>query len=143
MATAKLFDNLLFASQVHGDKLLANVEQFMSEEKQFRIANMRGKPEYVTINDGLPENDITRCKADYIISESAWHASSRQAAADELLETMTRMPLEFARHAQRQRLLGDGDGAAGTGAEGLALDDRFGCATDLHLPLNHFRPQKS
>lgn len=96
LATAKLFDNLLFASQVHGEKLLANTEQFMTEEKQFRITNMRGRPEYITINDGLPENSITRCKADYIISESAWHASSRQAAADELLETMTRMPPETA-----------------------------------------------
>jgi len=96
LATAKLFDNLLFASQVHGEKQLANCEQFMSQEKQFRITNMRGKPEYITVNDGLPENDITRCKADYIISESAWHASSRQAAADELLETMTRMPPETA-----------------------------------------------
>jgi hypothetical protein len=96
LATAKLFSNLLLASQVHGEKLLANVEQFMSEEKQFRITNRRGKPEYVTVNDGLPSNDITRSKADYIISETAWHATIRQAAADELMEAMTRLPPEIA-----------------------------------------------
>jgi hypothetical protein len=96
LATAKLFDNLLFASQVHGEKLLANIEQFMSEEKQFRITNKRGKSDYVTVNDGLPENDITRCKADFVISEGAWHATIRQAAADELMEAMTRLPPEVA-----------------------------------------------
>jgi hypothetical protein len=94
LATAKLFDNLLFAQQVHGEKLLANIEQFMSEEKQFRITSMRGKSDYVTVNDGLPENDITRSKADFVISEGAWHATIRQAAADELMDAMTRLPPE-------------------------------------------------
>jgi hypothetical protein len=95
LATAKLFDNLLFAQQVHGEKQLANIEQFMDEPKQFRITSMRGKSDYVEVNDGLPENDITRTKADYIISESAWHATIRQAAADELMEAMTRLPPEI------------------------------------------------
>jgi hypothetical protein len=94
LATAKLFDNLLYASQVHGEKLLANIEQFMDDEKQFRITNKRGKYDYVSVNDGLPENDITRTKADFIISEGAWHATIRQAAADELMEAMTRLPPE-------------------------------------------------
>jgi hypothetical protein len=96
LATAKLFDNLLFACQVHGEKLLANVEQFMDQEKQFRITNQRGKSDYVTVNDGLPDNDITRNKADFVISEAAWHATIRQAAADELMEAMSRLPPEVA-----------------------------------------------
>ena len=91
MQTAKLFDNLLFASQCRGEKQLANVEQFVTEEKAFRITNMRGQPEYVQVNDGLPENDIVRSKADFIISESAWHASIRQAAAEELLDLLGKL----------------------------------------------------
>lgn len=94
LTTAKYFDNLLLANQVHGEKLLANVEQFMTEPKAFRITNMRKAPEYVDINDGLPENDVIRSKADFIISEGAWHASIRQAQADALLEVMSRFPPE-------------------------------------------------
>jgi hypothetical protein len=96
LATAKIFDNLLFANQVHGEKLLANIEQFMSEPKQFRITSQSGKSDYVEVNDGLPENDITRCKADYVISETAWHATLRQAAVDELMEAMNKLPPEVA-----------------------------------------------
>ncbi len=91
MQTTKLFDNLLFASQVRGEKQLANVEQFVTEEKAFRITNMRGQPEYVQVNDGLPENDIVRSKADFIISESPWHASIRQAAAEELMDLLGKL----------------------------------------------------
>lgn len=94
LTTAKYFDNLLLAHQVHGEKLLANIEQFMTEEKAFRITNMRGKPEFVEVNDGLPENDITRSKADFVISEGSWQASVRQAAAAELTETLSRFPPE-------------------------------------------------
>lgn len=94
LATAKLFDNLRLAAQVRGEKQLSLIEQFMTEKKAFRITNMRGTPEYIEINDGLPENDIARSKADYVISEADWRASMRQAAADELLEAMTRLPPE-------------------------------------------------
>lgn len=85
MATAGPFDNLRFAAQVQGEKQLANTEQFMTEEKAFRITNMRGTPEYVTVNDGLPENDIISTKADFIISEQDWRASVRAAQVEELL----------------------------------------------------------
>lgn len=96
MATARLFDNLAYASQCHGEKELSLVEQFMSEEKQFRITNMRKAPEYIDVNDGLPENDIVRTKADYIISEEDFHATLRQAAAEQLLEAMGTLPPEVA-----------------------------------------------
>jgi N12 class adenine-specific DNA methylase/predicted RNA methylase len=39
LATAKLFDNYRLAQQIRGEKELANIEQFMSEEKQFRISD--------------------------------------------------------------------------------------------------------
>jgi len=91
LATAKLFDNHRFAQQVRGEKILANIEQFMSEEKQFRITNMRGNPEYVTVNDGLPENNIVRTKADYIIDEQDWRATVRQAQVAELLDLLGKL----------------------------------------------------
>lgn len=94
MSTTKFFDNLRFAMQWQGEKQLSLVEQFMSEKKAFRITNMRGAPEYIEVNDGLPENDIVRCKADYVMSDADWRASTRQAAADELLEAITRLPPE-------------------------------------------------
>lgn len=84
MATAAIFDNLRFSAQVQGEKELSLVEQFFTEEKSFRITNMRNTPEYITINDGLPENDIVRTKADFIISEQDWRASVRQAQVEEL-----------------------------------------------------------
>ena len=85
MATAGIFDNLRLAAQVQGEKQLATVEHFMTEEKEFRITNMRGTPEYVTVNDGLPENDIVATKADFIISEQDWRASVRAAQVEELM----------------------------------------------------------
>lgn len=91
LATAKLFDNHRLAQQVRGEKLLSMIEQFMDQEKQFRITNMRGSAEYVTVNDGLPENDIIRTKADFVISEDDWRASVRQAQVDSLLELLGKL----------------------------------------------------
>ena len=85
LATAGIFDNLRFAVQVQGEKQLSLIEQYFSEEKEFRITNMRGTPEYITINDGMPENDIVRTKADFIISEADWRATVRQAQTEELM----------------------------------------------------------
>jgi len=96
LTTAKLFDNLRFAVQAQGEKQLSLIEQYFTEQKQFRITNERGHPEYVTINDGLPENDIVRRQADFVVSEGEWRATMRQAAAEQLLEMMTRMPPQVA-----------------------------------------------
>ncbi|CAN7306142.1 hypothetical protein LJR231_001577 [Phyllobacterium sp. LjRoot231] len=94
MASAKYFDNLLFASQVQGEKQLSLVEQFMEEKKAFRITNSRGTAQFIKVNDGEPENDIVRSKADFIISEEDWHATQREAAVDALMLTMQKFPPE-------------------------------------------------
>lgn len=96
LATSLYFDNLWLASQIRGEKQLSLVEQFVSEQKAFRITNMRGTPEFINVNDGLPENDIIRSKADFLISEADWMATQRQAAVEQLLETMSKMPPEIA-----------------------------------------------
>lgn len=93
-STSKLFDNLRYAFQVDGEITLSLCEQYMGEEKQFRITNERGTPEFVDINTGLPEDDITRTKADFIISDSEWRASLRQAQAEQLTQMMPTLPPE-------------------------------------------------
>lgn len=96
MTTAKIFDNLRFSFQMQGEIQLSLLEQFFDEQKTFRITNERGKPEFVTVNDGLPDNDIIRSKADFVIAEGDWRNSIREAQADQLMEMLTRMPPQVA-----------------------------------------------
>lgn len=91
-STSKLFDNLRFAFQVDGEITLSLCEQYFTDEKQFRITNQRGTPEFVEVNTGLPEDDITHTQADFIISDSEWRASLRQAQAQQLAEMMPNLP---------------------------------------------------
>lgn len=91
LATSGIFDNLRLAMQVQGEKQVSLIEQYFTEEKSFRITNMRGSPEYITINDSLPENDIARTKADFIISESAWRATLRQSQTEELMALLSQL----------------------------------------------------
>jgi hypothetical protein len=91
-STSKLFDNLRYAFQVDGEITLSLCEQYFSEQKQFRITNQRGTPEFVDVNTGLPEDDITKTKADFIISDSEWRASLRQAKAEQLAQMMPNLP---------------------------------------------------
>lgn len=92
LATNKPFDNLRLAVQMQGEIQLSLLEQYLTNEKSFRITNERGSPDFVKVNNGLPENDITRTKADFIISEADWRATMRQAAAEQLMEMIGRMP---------------------------------------------------
>ena len=92
LATNKPFDNLRLAAQMQGELQLSLLEQFCDARKAFRITNDRGTPDFVQINDGLPENDITRTKADFIISESDWRATMRQAASEQLMEMIGKLP---------------------------------------------------
>jgi hypothetical protein len=95
LATSGPFDNLRLAHQIHGEKKLSLVEQFATEQKQFRITNMRGAPEFVTMNDGLPDNDITRSKADFVVSEADWRVTMRQAANEQFGELLGKLPPEI------------------------------------------------
>jgi hypothetical protein len=88
LATAPIFDRLRLAKQISGEKQLSLIEQFMPEQRQFRITNQRGNPSFITINDGLPENDIVATKADFIVSEDDFSATMRQAQVEELLNLM-------------------------------------------------------
>lgn len=91
LATSGYFDNLRFARQVQGEKQLSLTEQYFTEQKQFRITNMRGTPEYITVNDGMPENDITLTKADFILSEESWNATRRAAEVESLMNLIAQL----------------------------------------------------
>jgi hypothetical protein len=92
LATNKPFDNLRLAAQMQGELQLSLLEQFCTEEKSFRITNERGSAAFHSINDGLPENEITRTKADFVIGEADWRNTMREAAATELLNVISKMP---------------------------------------------------
>lgn len=96
LATSRFFDNLRLAEQMRGELELSLVEQYVTEAKQFRITNQRGAPEFAQVNDGLPENDITRTKADFVISEADWRATMREAAVAEFTDLLSKMPPQVA-----------------------------------------------
>lgn len=91
MSTSLFFDNLRFARAVHGEKLICNIEQFFSDQDEFRIIDQRGNPQFVTINDGSAENAIAAFRADFIITEEDWRASARQAQSAELLDLASKL----------------------------------------------------
>lgn len=96
MSTAKLFDNLRYAKQLQGEIQLSLIEQYFTEEKTFRITNERGSGSWKTINDGLPDNDIVRSKADFVISQDEWRATMRRAQSEQLMAQMGQMDSQVA-----------------------------------------------
>lgn len=91
LVVSDFFDNLLFADQIFGEISLSLIEQFMTEPKQFRITNMRGKADFVEVNSGLPDDDITRTKADFVVSEADYRATVRQAQTGQLIEIVSKL----------------------------------------------------
>lgn len=96
VVTTTLFDNLRQANLISGRIVLSLIEQFMTEKQTFRITGERGKDEFVTVNDGDPDNDITRQAADFTVSEQDWRASTRQSMAEELIRVAGTLPPEQA-----------------------------------------------
>lgn len=96
VVTTTLFDNLRQAMLISGRMVLSLIEQFMTEKMVFRITGERGKDEFVSINDGDADNDITRFAADFIVEEQDWSASTRQAMSEELIRVAGTLPPEYA-----------------------------------------------
>lgn len=97
LQTANLFDMFRHARQWQGQKMLANIEQFMTESKVIRITNAKGREEFIRLNDkSLPESVLTATQADFIISDSPQAASMRLAQAEQLSNLLQRMPPDIA-----------------------------------------------
>ena len=85
--TTMVFDNSSAAHQKEGELVLSLIEQFMTQQQQIRITGERGKDEFLQINDGRPETDITATKADFVISERKYQATLRQALSEQLIQS--------------------------------------------------------
>ena len=85
--TTVFFDNDTLARQLEGEQVLSLCEQFMDEPMVFRISgSSSGKPDFVRINDGSPESDITAQQADFIVNQQDYRVTIRQALADQLIQ---------------------------------------------------------
>lgn len=92
VAVSHFLDNLRLGLKIHGEKKLSLVEQFYTEEKEFRITDTRGTGKYVQVNlPDMPTSDITLTKADFIIAEDDWKSSIRQAQVEQLMELITQI----------------------------------------------------
>ena len=99
LATSTFFSNLRLARQISGEKRMALMEQFMTERKVIRItgSSLRAAHQFVVINDPeLPDSQIDRNQADFVMDEMDWQATWRQAMTEQLIEMMQKLPPEMA-----------------------------------------------
>ena len=102
VVTTEFFDNLRYATQVQGEKVLSLVEQWYTEEKVVRLTGAKGALDWVKINqpevqpDGSVRwlNDITASCADFVVSEQDYSGTLRQVMFDSLNQLATRLPPE-------------------------------------------------
>lgn len=97
--TTDYFDNLRFAAQVHGQKVLSLCEQYITFPMQVRVLGERQGYDFVELNkpgqadDGQPSilNDITRSQADFIVAAQDYRDSLRQAASEQLMDMLGKL----------------------------------------------------
>jgi len=102
VVTTEPFDNLRFATQIHGENLLSLTEQFYTEEKVIRLTGAKGAVEWVYVNkpeqqpDGSVRyiNDITASMADFVVSEQDYSGTLRQVMFDSINQMANRLPPE-------------------------------------------------
>lgn len=95
--TTDYFDNYRLGYQLHGQKILSLMKQYVTEEKEIRVLGSKRPEDFVTINKQMPDgtilNDITQTEADFIVSETDYRATQRQA----MFESMQAMVGEIAK----------------------------------------------
>ena len=101
VATATLFDNLRFATQLSGELMLSLVEQFYDAPKVIRVIGEKQQAEFVRINQVHPQtgeilNDITARQADFMVGEQDFRESYRQAMFETTLQMLSQQPPELA-----------------------------------------------
>lgn len=90
VTTNVFFENMRFGRKKHGEKMLSLIEQFVDQEREFRVTDSRGHPDYIAVNDLSGEDNwITRTKADFIVDEIDYRATSRQMNVAALMEFAT------------------------------------------------------
>ena len=91
LATSVFFENLRQSRQIAGEKLMILIETYYDQEDEFRITDGRGNVDFQPINNGTPESAIAEFKADFIITDTDWRASARQAQAEGLLDLASKL----------------------------------------------------
>lgn len=91
VVTATQYDNLRLAFQLAGEIKLSLMEQYWTEEKEFRITGQKGQPEFISVNTVDPDtgeamNDITQSQADFVVDEQAHSATVRQAMFEQMMD---------------------------------------------------------
>jgi len=99
--TMTMFDNLRLAFQLVGELKLSLVEQFYSDEKTIRIQGAPNQWDFIDLNYEDPEtgemtNDITASQADFVIDSQNYTATMRQAAFEQLMSMIEKLPPELA-----------------------------------------------
>lgn len=99
IVTAALFDNMRLAFQLQTEIQLSLLEQFYSAAKVVRIVGENKPVEWLKLNQwdaGAAQfiNDITKSKADYIVSEQDFKASIRQAMFESMMDLIGKLPPE-------------------------------------------------
>ena len=103
VTTAEIFDNLRFAKQLHGQKLMSLAEQYISEPRVIRLTGAKGQIEWINLNEPVEgpngevefRNDVTAEQADFVVSEMDYHATTRAAMFEQLMEMSAKLPPEI------------------------------------------------
>ncbi len=98
--TAQLFDNKRLAIQQAGEQMLSLVEQFYDYEKVVRITGTMGADEFLTINERMPDGNISNpihlSQSDFKVSDQDSSETERQAQFDQLIEVIRGMDSSIA-----------------------------------------------
>lgn len=101
VSTAELFDNYRLGIQLSGEKQLSLTEQFMTEERQFRIVGEKKGVDWRVINQirldtlnnvWVVDNDISRNQADFVVDQQDFRETMRQAFAEQFFEMLGKLP---------------------------------------------------
>lgn len=104
VGTAEIFDNYRLSIQISGMKTLSLCEQYLTRPMQIRIVGAK-KTEFIGINqptfdvatgEVIWENDITKDQCDFVVDEQDYRETVRQAQAQTLMETISRMSPDIA-----------------------------------------------
>jgi peroxiredoxin family protein len=99
IVTAPLFDNKRLAIQMQTEIQLSLIEQFYTMPKVVRLVGENKPLEWLKLNqwdEGAAKfiNDITKSKADYIVDEQDFQASTREAMFLAMMELISKLPPE-------------------------------------------------
>ena len=101
VSTAELFDNYRLGIQISGEKQLSLTEQFMTEERQFRIVGEQKGVDWRAINQlrldtlnnvWVVDNDISRNHADFVVDQQDFRETMRQAFAEQFFDMLGKLP---------------------------------------------------